>query len=88
VRLFALTFCSVGVGVSHAGDYRMSLSSIILGHDGKRLPFDIDIIYANGTEGTLHVYAHDMRECLTTAAYWLPLHLPARSVLITERRKS
>jgi hypothetical protein len=87
VRLFALTFCSVGVGVSHAGDYRMSLSSIILGHDGQKRPYSVVVTYSDGSVGRLPMFADDMRDCLRMTRELLPLHLPARSVLITERVK-
>lgn len=65
----------------------MGLSKIIFGHDGQKLPYDVRIVYSNGTTGALHIFADDMRKALLDANYWMPLHLPARSVTITERVK-
>lgn len=64
----------------------MSLLGRIFGQTGYRVPFDVQIHYADGTIGRLHIWGHDMREALRGVDYWMPLQVPATSVVITERK--
>ena len=57
----------------------------ILGHTGTALPFDVSVTYSNGTVGELHFFAEDARDAVTQTAMWMPLHTPAKSIVITLR---
>lgn len=65
----------------------MSLLARILGHKGDRVPFDVEITYANGTIGRMPIFGRDMHEVLKGVDFWMPLQVPATSVLITERKR-
>lgn len=66
----------------------MSLLTRILGHDETVFPYDASIVYVDGSTAAVHVFAKDMRDALTSATFWMPTHLPATRVLITERVKA
>lgn len=63
----------------------MSLLTRILGHDEAVVPYDADVIYHDGSTASVHVFAKDMRDALKMSTYWIPLHMPARTVTIKER---
>jgi hypothetical protein len=66
----------------------MSLLTRILGADEIVAPYDAEIVYVDGSTAAVHVFAKDMRDALLSARFWMPLHMPATRVVITERVKA
>jgi hypothetical protein len=53
-----------------------------------KLPYDVTVEYLDGSEGTLSLWADDMRAALTDAAYWLILHVAATRVTVSLRMET
>lgn len=64
----------------------MSWLGRITGLSADRRPFDVTITYANGTIGRMPIWGRDMHEVLKGVDFWMPLQVPATSVVITQRK--